>query len=36
MKAMIQANQRILLDHVWLIDDESSVIRMKFNVPIEF
>lgn len=36
MKAMIQASHRVLLDHVWLIGGEFSVIRMKFNVPVEF
>lgn len=36
MKAMMQANHRILLDHARLIDEEVVVIRMKFNVPVEF
>lgn len=36
IKAIIQANHSMLLDHVWLIGELSSVIRMKFNVPIEF
>lgn len=31
----MQASHRILLDHVWLIGEELSVIRMKFNVPVE-
>ena len=36
IKAMIQASHRMLLDHVCFIGKESSVIRVKFNVPIEF
>ncbi len=36
LKAMIQASHRMLLDYVWFIGEESSVIRVKFNVPIEF
>lgn len=35
MKAMMQANHRMLLDHVWLIGKELSVIRIRFNVPAE-
>lgn len=36
MKAIIQASHRILLDHVWSIGEEFSVIRVKFNVPVVF
>ena len=36
IKVMIQANHSMLLDYVWFICEESSVIRVKFNVPIEF
>lgn len=36
IKAMIQANHKMLLDHVWLIGEESIVIKVKFNVPVEF
>lgn len=32
----MQASHRILLDQVWLIGEEYSVIRMKFKVPAEF
>lgn len=32
----MQASHRVLLDHVWLIGEEPSVIRMKFKVPAEF
>lgn len=36
MNAIIQASHRMLLDHVWLIGEESSVIMVKFSVPIIF
>lgn len=36
MKAIMQANHRILSDHVWSIGEEVAVISMKFNVPVEF
>lgn len=31
----MQANHRILLDHVWSINEGFSAIRIMFNVPIE-
>lgn len=36
IKAVMQASHRILLDHVWLIGEAFIVIRIKFNVPVEF
>lgn len=36
IKAIIQANHRILLDHVWSIGEGFSVVRTKFNVPVVF
>lgn len=35
-KAIVQASHRMLLDHVWSIDEGSSIIRIKFKVPAEF
>lgn len=32
----MQANHRMLLDHVWSIDGEVSAISMWFKVPAEF
>lgn len=36
MKAIIQASHRMLSDHVWSVDDGFNVIRIMFNVPVEF
>lgn len=36
MKAMMQANHRMLLDHVWSMNEGAVAIRMKLNVPVEF
>lgn len=36
MKAIIQANHRILLDHVRSIGEEPIIINIKFSVPVEF
>lgn len=32
----MQANHRMLLDHVRSINEGVVAIRMKFNVPVEF
>lgn len=36
MKAIMHANHRMLLDHVWLMGEQFSDIKMKFIVPVEF